>query len=337
MRELVFRLDSLDPEASESLKVVAYFDTLIDGRVSVESLVRGAATLSGTTAGFRNKVRAVRVLASGHLGPSGEPVPAILRKFGIDDEVWLERDGPPHANDAMVLERLAIAITIAITQNPEGSPSRRAVEVLLQAPSEGAVDEAQRLSAVAKLRLDPGAKVRAVAMPTEHSTPSPWSRATLATPWGIVTAAIVGERQAIPTTGRAGIGELVTINELPRSWRTATIALRISDKRHPQPLAENLGSLLLLAELVDRGPVLPADVSTLDELNEIIWTAEALQSLADGESLRAIAAVAGLHHSSLQARLPALIRNLGYDPRTPLGRTRLFAALMLQRLVHARF
>jgi hypothetical protein len=39
-----------------------------------------------------------------------------------------------------------------------------------------------------------------------------------------------------------------------------------------------------------------------------------------------------MHHSSIQARHDALTRNLGYDPRTPLGNTRYIAAALLLRL-----
>jgi hypothetical protein len=47
MKELVGKLSALDPEAGDALKVVTYFDTLMDGHVSIETLVRGAATLAG--------------------------------------------------------------------------------------------------------------------------------------------------------------------------------------------------------------------------------------------------------------------------------------------------
>ena len=51
MQELVARLSALDPEAGTVLKVITYFDKLIEGRVGLETLVRGAAVLSGFVAG----------------------------------------------------------------------------------------------------------------------------------------------------------------------------------------------------------------------------------------------------------------------------------------------
>jgi DNA-binding PucR family transcriptional regulator len=48
--------------------------------------------------------------------------------------------------------------------------------------------------------------------------------------------------------------------------------------------------------------------------------------------VRAAASALGLHHSTLQARLESLTRQLGYDPRSPLGRSRYEAARLLSRL-----
>src|SRR6478609_7034590 len=41
----------LNPQASESLKILAYFDALVDGHANPEVLLRGAAVLSGCAAG----------------------------------------------------------------------------------------------------------------------------------------------------------------------------------------------------------------------------------------------------------------------------------------------
>ena len=51
MQELVVRLTTLDPEVSESLKVIAYFDALVEGHASMEVPLRGAAVLTECAAG----------------------------------------------------------------------------------------------------------------------------------------------------------------------------------------------------------------------------------------------------------------------------------------------
>jgi hypothetical protein len=44
MHELRGRLSLLDPTAGDALKVIEYFDRLVASQVSIETLVRGAAT-----------------------------------------------------------------------------------------------------------------------------------------------------------------------------------------------------------------------------------------------------------------------------------------------------
>ncbi|MBB2504299.1 PucR family transcriptional regulator, partial [Amycolatopsis echigonensis] len=50
MRELVTHLSALDSGAAETVKVIAYFDRLVEGRAGLEPIVRGAAVLSGCPA-----------------------------------------------------------------------------------------------------------------------------------------------------------------------------------------------------------------------------------------------------------------------------------------------
>ena len=61
MKELAGRLAALDPDAGAALQVIAYFDRLIEGRAGLESLVRGAAVLSGCPARLVDEERGVRV------------------------------------------------------------------------------------------------------------------------------------------------------------------------------------------------------------------------------------------------------------------------------------
>jgi len=65
MQDLLGRLTALDPDASETLKVVSYFDALVARSVGVESMLRGAALLSGATVGHRDGRHTMRVQADG--------------------------------------------------------------------------------------------------------------------------------------------------------------------------------------------------------------------------------------------------------------------------------
>ena len=331
MKELVGKLTALDPEAGDALKVVGYFDTLIDGRVGVESLLRGAATLSGVPAGYRKGAIAFRVLPDGSRAPAADPGGYPIVAAGIDAIVWLERPGLAHANDNMVRERLAVAIAQSGARGGEQTPERHAIELLLTSNP----DEETRISAEAHLRLDPTSRFRAVAFPCHTILDNRIQSTVLATRWGLVRGAILEADESV--TGTAGVGVSVVVSELQRSWRTALVALALCDEATPTFCADDLGTLVFLAGLISDSSTTPADVLRIDDAMTHSWSFAALQAIADGKSVRAVAAEAGLHHSSVHARLPELGRLLDYDPITPLGRTRLYASLALHRVVHARF
>ncbi|WP_371599806.1 helix-turn-helix domain-containing protein [Streptomyces sp. NBC_00564] len=61
VRELAGRLAELDPDAGAALQVIAYFDRLMEGRVGLEALVRGAAVLSGCPARLIDDRRGIRI------------------------------------------------------------------------------------------------------------------------------------------------------------------------------------------------------------------------------------------------------------------------------------
>ena len=97
MQDLLGRLTALDPDASETLKVVSYFDTLIARAVGVESMLRGAAVLSGATVGQRDARQIIRVRADGvRIDPIDPGDRWMLRESGPEAVAWIEREGDPH-------------------------------------------------------------------------------------------------------------------------------------------------------------------------------------------------------------------------------------------------
>ncbi|MGP3533700.1 helix-turn-helix domain-containing protein [Microbacterium sp. RD1] len=320
MQELVGRLTALDPEASESLKVVSYFDALVSGGVGIEALLRGAAVLSGTVAGADTAGRRLRV------NPEGERVDGAgggrdwPSRPTPDGTVWIERSGTAHANDAMVLERLALAVSLA--QERRGSTPESALHVAIDAARSG--DE--RRVALARLRVEPGATVRVLAVPAADALAPPST--VVATPHGLVRAAFLSGIAASLPGARAGIGVPVPAEDAPRSFDTAVVALRLSRAEEAVVDASDYGVLLAAAQALQATS--HPDAAVLSALDE--RACEVLHAVVESDSLRGAASALGMHHSTVQARYEALVRELGWDPRSPKGRARYEIAALVRRL-----
>lgn len=335
MQELVGRLTAVDAEATETLKVIAYFDALVNGHATTEVLLRGAAVLSGCAAGQTVGGKTMRVDATGARA-AATPGDWPSRSFGDDGIVWIERSGTAHANDEMILERLAIAAGIAYERTSPAAASRRALETIIdeQATAEARSDAAKRL------RLDPQSRYRVIASieskPGAHGDRRP--TVVVGTPYGPVRAALAVHTEEAPTAGRAGIGIPSTPASLPEAWASALVALRLSSARDPVVDAVDLGALLPLALSADTAAHEMPDVAALSTLISAHPDAEPLlEALAVTESLRAAGVEAGLHHSTVQARAGHYSEALGFDIRSPRGRVRLSLALALHRLRTTRF
>jgi PucR C-terminal helix-turn-helix domain len=354
MQELAGRLTALDPEASATLKVVSYFDTLVGHEAGVETLLRGAAVLSGCPAGFSpgQSARGLRMSPDGRPLPPGDPADWPASPAGPGTVVWLERAGTPHANDAMILERLALAVAISRSRNHPSAGLNRAVERVLDA----SIPEQDRATAAARLRLDPRRLVRAVARSAGDPLGPPAGpggparrhpSGIVSTPFGLARAEIVPAAAAVTGDGgdpardqparqaQAGIGTAVEPARLPQSWSAALVALRLADEHAPVVEADALGAVLLVAEAADAASQPHPDIAVLETMAADRTVLATLDALAQAGTIRAAASVLGVHHSTVQARLAAAANTLGYDPRTPSGRTRYALARTLHRLRHA--
>ncbi|WP_435748589.1 hypothetical protein [Microbacterium sp. PMB16] len=329
MQDLLGRLTALDPDASETLKVVTYFDALVERSVGVESMLRGAAMLSGATVGHRDGRQIVRVRADGVRADPVDPGESwMLRESGPDAVAWMEREGEAHTNDAMILERLALALGIIRARRSAGTES--AVELAIS--SFAGADE--RVAALARLRLPVG-QLRVVASPPDPMPLAQHPSAVIATRHGLTRATILAADAAVEDAWaeaddvRRGLGTAVTAEQLPGSWSSALVAARLTSPAEPTVAAADLGAFLLVAEAADSRPLHP-DAAALASLDE--RSLELLDAVADEQSMRAAAIRLGRHHSSVQDRLTVLVDTLGYDPRTSRGHTRFALARMLLRL-----
>ncbi|MDI2035598.1 hypothetical protein [Paenarthrobacter nitroguajacolicus] len=331
MQGLVWRLKALDPVASESLKVITYFDTLINSRASAEMLIRGAAALCGCAVGFAMDGRSLCVDASGQT-TAAQHGNWPSRPFGIDGKAWIQRAAPGFVNDELILERLALALGIAWDRTSPVAITRRAVETAI----DGDAPEEKRSEAARVLHLDRDRLYRIHAAPAYASMPGP--TALMSRPFGAVKAAIRPVTEAVGQETPIGVGLARTPRELHLSWETALLALRLTTARHPIRTADELGSLIVLAGLADDMSPEPSDVTALKRVAELQPKAiPLLEAISESTSLRSVATHLNLHHSTVQSRAGELSTALAFDIRSPGGRVRLTLALALFRLATNRF
>ncbi|WP_416982115.1 helix-turn-helix domain-containing protein [Streptomyces sp. T028] len=327
MKELAGRLTAVDPDAGAAVRVIAYFDRLAEARAGVEALVRGAAVLAGVPARLVDADRRVRVRVEADgtrrdsdLPPDPRWPSAPLTPDG-PPALWLERAGAaPSVVEAVILERAAGVARLVLDRTRGRAPldDPALVETLL----DGTAGEPARLHAARRLGLDPLATARAVATPGGRPR-------------------VVPAQSPVPEASepRTGVGPAVPVLDLPRSWAAARTALRFTAEgtgQDPGPrvvYADELGGIALLADVVLPGAEPPPDVQALEAAAaDAPWLLTTLYAVVATASLRAAAAEANVHHSTLQDRLVHAEHLLGWPVRTPQGRLRLHLALTTRRL-----
>lgn len=331
MQELTGRLQALDPEASESLKVISYFDVLVNGKVSIEALLRAAATLTDCPCGYSPASgKPIRLCPNGERTAQAFPAQQGGLAFTMDDggQLWLEREGAEHANDALVLERLALAIGIAQGRLDE---PRRNLNLALE--EETAASE--RAAAIAALGLTPHGDYRILACYPEAELPEVSQQTILSTRYGLIRAGIDKNTRAVLRTHPTplGLGRIVQPGRLKDSWEAALVALLMASPSLPSVDATALGVAVHLIKLPVEALRQDPDVDGLASFFEQhSWAEETVAALCASSSLRAAASLLGLHHSTVQHRVTEIQQVLSIDPLTPSGVFRLNAARIALRL-----
>jgi hypothetical protein len=253
-----------------------------------------------------------------------EPIadkPWAVRTFR-GGRIWIERAGAPHANDAMVLERAALALDILVASRLNSPVNPLAVAIDHDQPLP------DRIAALHRLGVSPHDRVRLIVLPTEIQ---PEASPSVAHPTDRGLVRIALDDRHLGPQAAAGIGRFVPAELLPDSLSTAIAAYFLTTTRTPVVEADSLGDLLdVVLEALASG-VAANDIASLQRLDEEdLLIAEAL---ASETSLRAAARQAGRHHSSVQARYGDLVDRLGWDLRSPYGRARFLIAELCLRLM----
>ncbi len=331
MRELITRLAIVDDDAASALRVISYFDTLVDQRASAAALLRAAAALADTGAGFQDTALGMRLRVDeqGMRLPGDGPPPAALTESFDHTTVWLERDGPPGPLDRLILERCARSVYAVLRETRGAHPAVAAIRIACDPDSR----PADRAEALRHLGLH--GEITVVATPGDTSAvPSPGPiiegrRIFLLSP---------GQAAAlVPPTVPAGLARS-SADDLPAARHRAALALRLAvdpaDGGPAHVRFEDLGSLAELAERFD-APTAAAvpDVRLLEALRrERPWVTGLLDALLSHTSLRELARRQNLHHSTLRQRVTWLEHRLGYPVLSPTGYARTATTLTLWRL-----
>ncbi|MCF4120557.1 helix-turn-helix domain-containing protein [Antribacter sp. KLBMP9083] len=330
MRDLTIRLAALDPGAADAMRVISYFDALVEHHAGLSAVVRGAAVLSGFPAGLADERRhlRIRVLPDGTSGAAAEagPDPAWLSTPPSSSPVlWIECRDDPTGLHTLILERARLAVESLDRTRPSAPDS---------------ADEGRWATVVVDPQASPEARVGALQRLGLNDKSTACAVAMLDGPPVIFRTADLARQSA--GDRRAGVGPVVPALELPRSWEEARLALRLSaegtstDPGERVVLSSEAGGLLALARSITSTTPVSDDVVALDR---VATTAppllETLHAISVTSSLRDAATSLHMHHSTVQERASRAERVLGWSITSPNGRFRLQLAFALRRLHRA--
>lgn len=365
MRGLLLRLSTMDADAEAAVRIIAYFDALIEQRATLAQLTRAAAALAQCPAGLERAGTGLRFDPNGAPDPPGADASGSV-ELGDGGRVWLERPGPPGPLDDLVCERFAISARLLgdrERRTPAPHLADPALVELVLAQREAPED---RSRALRLLGLDLGRPVRVVAVAADGRDPGAEAVAlvTRGRPVRAVRVAVVGDMAAVllqPRDGpasvvadlraaldertrergwagtvlRVGVGAAVPGLDSRTSWTQARLALRFAGREGQLVDHDALGSLALLAQVPTHVLRADPDVLALDALAATPGGASdlaTLEAFCHTGSLRSAAATLHLHHSSVAARLAHVEDALGWRLDDPQSRFRARLALLARRL-----
>ncbi len=329
MRDLTIRLAALDAGAAAALRVISYFDELVQHRAGLSAVVRGVAVLSGFPAGLADERRhlRIRVLPDGTSAAGAveaDPDTAWISTPPSSQEpvLWIESQDDPGGLHALILERARLAVE-SLDRN--------------QPPAPYSADAGRWAAVVVDAAASPEARTGALQRLGLNDTSTACAVAKLGEPPLIFRTADLARSSAVDR--RTGIGPLVPALDLPRSWEEAQLALRLSaegtatDPGARVVLASEAGGLLDLARSITPTTPVAEDVAALDRVATAAPPLlETLHAISVTSSLRDAAASLHMHHSTVQERVSRAERVLGWSTTPPNGRFRLQLAFVLRRL-----
>ncbi|MFJ1642315.1 helix-turn-helix domain-containing protein [Streptomyces sp. NPDC088256] len=361
MRGLVLRLAGLSTGAEGAMRLIGFFDTLVEQRLGLDGVLGMAARVAECPVGLAGPgTTGLTARPDGRTRPGGPPAGAAVRELRDGQYAWLARAGAPQPFDALLLERLALACDAVLSRR--GGETAPLDPALLETVISSTAPLPERARALrllgfapsvplTLLAVDGGRGPQGLAPVLDRLAPTSVSRSRTAALGSVHAVAVTGplpERLLAPAGFRIGVGPKVTASEAPRSWEGAVRALRFAGTSRSDvglaPVVEepaiyhsSLGAFEVLARELS-GPAIAdiGDLAVLDALaaepgsgTELLTT---LEVLVQADSLRAAARTLHLHHNSVAVRVARAEAALGYGLGETVGRFRLALALALRRL-----
>lgn len=357
MRGLLLRLSALDADAESAVRLITFFDSLVEQEVKLEELLRSAAIVAGCAVGIQDLDGqfAARALPDGTSDSERAGRGATFRKVAAGHHVWIGRSGESSlALDELLLERLAIA-SIPTLGRGDAPTLLLGDPALLELAVGGSTAAPERTRAIHLLGLKPctsltllaalgpidGIDALAAGLVGHGSRPR---RAIIGTVHALAVVGTPPPDLATPEGVTVGVGSTGFAVDMPSSWQKALRALRYATPRtertdtgaHPVVFASDLGPFELLAARLRSEDIHGiVDIDVIDELAAEpngLGVLNALNVVVEAGSLREAARQMHLHHNSVSARLARAEERLGYRVTEPSGVARLQLALALRRL-----
>ncbi|MTD54336.1 helix-turn-helix domain-containing protein [Amycolatopsis pithecellobii] len=357
MHGLLLRLSALDADAENAVRLISFFDSLVEQQAKLEELLRSAAVVAECAVGLQDVDGqfAARALPDGTFDAERAGTGAAVRKATSGHQVWLSRGGARALPmDDMLLERLAIACIATLGRSDAPSPllGDPALLELVVGRSAGAPERTRALHLLGLKPctqltmlavLGPVECVDAFAMGLNRSGAAP-RRAIIGSAHAMAITGALPADLTPPAGVTVGVGTSGHAVDAPSSWEKALRALRYATAGtartdaavHPVVFASDLGPFELLAGRLRSADIVGvADIDVLDQLAEDssgLDVLRALEVVVEAGSLREAARKLHLHHNSVSARVARAEERLGYRVTEPSGIARLGLALALRRL-----
>ncbi len=358
MEGLLRRLSADGSEAENALRVIAFFDRLVEARGAIDEVVRSSARLIGGNAGYQAESGdpAISYDSRGRVSPASPSSASLIKNVASQTaalgQVWIDTSTDNAALGELVVERMALAAGIVLGREARATSSGQWSAVATLIATDASPTEREEAARAIGFRVD--WTIRAVVvLHNLASTPTDaqiqkWAdesgaKATTSHQDDAASIVLVHERNpnspigGPPWSALTGIGSRAAITDASESLRTARLAVRLT-------------SSILGPTVVDYDKIGPfAQLSSISReaagssalVKQLIYLAqsdtgraelEALDGFCRYRALRPASIEMNLHHSSLANRLKNAERKIDINLDSTDDVAQLTLALQLYRI-----